>query len=296
MQPAFHRRGHQSEQGYVLLTLMLFVALLTVAALAIAPTITFQIKRDREEELIHRGVQYSRAIRNYYKKFGRYPTNLKDLDNTNNQRFLRKHYKDPITGKDFKLLHFSEVQMMGLGAGITGATPVSAMNGGAGQGSAGQGTGGQEASGGFTLGTSPTTGTQSNLRGQVGPEGAGTNSSSSSGQGALGGGQIIGGPIVGVISASKEKSIREFGGKNHYNQWQFVYDPMMDRGTALLSTPAQPLTFGMGTNANLPSQQGRQGAGPGSTGFGTNNPSPASPNPQSPGSSPVSPPVMPPDP
>ncbi len=38
------------EQGYILVTLTLFVALLAVAAMAIAPSITFQIRRDQEEE------------------------------------------------------------------------------------------------------------------------------------------------------------------------------------------------------------------------------------------------------
>ncbi len=34
-----------------------------------------------------------------------------------------------------------------------------------------------------------------------------------------------GGPIVGVASISKAQTIREFNHKNHYNQWQFIYDP-----------------------------------------------------------------------
>ena len=107
--------------------LMLFVALLAIAAGALAPTIAFQVRRDREEELIHRGVQYSRAIRRYVKKTGRYPARLEELENTNNIRFLRKRYKDPLTNKDFKLLHVGEVQLTGA-AGIAGAA---ALGGGA---------------------------------------------------------------------------------------------------------------------------------------------------------------------
>src|SRR5205807_7079366 len=99
------------ESGYILLTLLLVVALLIVAMGAIVPSIAFQIRRDREEELIHRGVQYSRAIRAYFKKFGRYPTRIEELENTNNMRFLRKRYKDPVTGKDFKPLHMTDVQV-----------------------------------------------------------------------------------------------------------------------------------------------------------------------------------------
>ena len=96
---------------------MLVITVLAIAATAVAPGIAFQIRRDREEELIHRGVQYSRAIRRYVKKFGRYPTRIEELENTNNMRFLRKRYKDPVTGQDFKPLHLGEVQTA-FGGGI----------------------------------------------------------------------------------------------------------------------------------------------------------------------------------
>src|ERR1700689_1832511 len=96
------RRLRRGEEGYILLTLLLIVALMAIVATGVLTEIKFEIQRDRELEMIHRGVQYSRAIRSYYKKFGRYPTKLEDLESTNNQRFLRKRYKDPITGKDFK--------------------------------------------------------------------------------------------------------------------------------------------------------------------------------------------------
>jgi type II secretory pathway pseudopilin PulG len=123
----------RSEQGYVLLTLLLMVALMIIAFAAVLPSISFENRRDREEELIHRGVQYSRAIRAYYKKFGRYPTRLEELESSNNQRFLRKRYKDPITGQDFKLLHFGEVKLTlsgGVGGGgIAGASSLNSPGG-----------------------------------------------------------------------------------------------------------------------------------------------------------------------
>ncbi len=126
------------EEGYILLTMLLVVALMAILALTVITEMKFTMKRDQEQEMIHRGVQYSRAVRAYYKKFGRYPTRLEDLDNTNNLRFLRKHYKDPITGQDFRLLHFGE-QGVTVGSGgislpggnIPGATanPVGAPGG-----------------------------------------------------------------------------------------------------------------------------------------------------------------------
>jgi type II secretory pathway pseudopilin PulG len=133
-----HRSRRRHEQGYVLITMLLMVSLMTIAALAVLPSLTFELKRDQEQEMIHRGVQYSRAIRAYYKKFGRYPTRLEDLDNTNNLRYLRKRYKDPLTGQDFKLLHFGDPGLTlggSFGGGvIPGANPIGSPNGANGTG------------------------------------------------------------------------------------------------------------------------------------------------------------------
>ena len=248
------------QRGYILLMLMLFVALLAITAGALAPGIAFRIKRDREEEMIHRGVQYSRAIRNFVKKTGRYPTRLEDLENTNNIRFLRKRYKDPITGKDFKLLHVGEVQLTSA-AGIAGAaalgTSAAGMAGASALGGNAAAAGGAAALLGAAMGAAAAQASvgsplnpAANPAGDSGANaGAGTSNdqskpdSSQPGSG-IGGSQLSsavfgGGPIVGVASTSKAKSIREFNHKNHYNQWQFIYDPTMDRG-GLITTPAQP--------------------------------------------------------
>jgi type II secretory pathway pseudopilin PulG len=254
--------ARRSEQGYILLMLMLFVALLAIAAGAVAPTIAFEVRRDREEELIHRGVQYSRAIRRYVKKTGRYPSRLEELENTNNIRFLRKRYKDPLANKDFKVLHVGEVQLTGaagiagaaaLGGGsIPGATALGAMAQGA---SALGGAGASSMLGGNSsnraaTGAGTTTGT-----GDDSGQDAGQSKADSSGQSQSGSSQkdqdqsgtgdklsstvFGGGPIVGVASTSKAQSIREFNHKNHYDKWQFIYDPTMDRG-GLITGPAQP--------------------------------------------------------
>jgi type II secretory pathway pseudopilin PulG len=272
-------RPRKSERGYILVTLTLFVALMAIAAVAIAPALVFQLRRDREEEMIHRGTQYSRAIRKFFKKFGRYPTSLAELDNTNNIRFLRKHYKDPVTGKDFKLLHYSEVQMMSMGgAGIPGMTSASAMaasGGVGGLGGGGFGTTGASNSNsqGFSLsGGMQTPSGQTQTTGQENtPADSTTNSNSPTDQSSTSSSQsspqAIGGPIVGVISTSKDKSIRAFGGKDRYNQWQFIYDPLTDRSAGLINTPAQPLLQGVTTNAQ--GQAGNQA--PGTQGFGTQN-------------------------
>src|ERR1700682_387123 len=107
------RRKLENQMGYVLLSVMLFVTLLLIALALEAPKIGQQIKREREEELIHRGQEYATAIKKFYRaNNGQYPVSLDQLENSNNRRFLRKRYKDPITGKDdWKLIHVGEAIM-----------------------------------------------------------------------------------------------------------------------------------------------------------------------------------------
>jgi len=270
----------RSQRGYILLTLLLFTALLVIFAAAVERSLVQQIKRDREEELIHRGVQYSRAIKNYYKKLGRYPTRVEDLENTNLVRYLRKRYKDPITGKDFKLLHQGEVQMS-FGAGLMGGGPalnalaanagISPQKGqtvGAAIAAAAQGLPGAPPS---PMGGSPTdadaAGDDADSK-ETAPTGSGKSTSSSPfGSDKISGQTFGGGPIVGVVSVSKDKSIRSFNKKDHYNQWQFIYDPSSDRG-GLLMTPNQP-------PLNIPGMTGTAGQpGNGQPGAGLAQPSP----------------------
>ncbi len=276
-QPTLGRRDH----GYIMLTLLLAIALMAIFAAAIVPTIAFDIKRDREEEMIHRGVQYSRAIRAYYKKFGRYPVKLEDLENTNRQRFLRKRYKDPLNCKeskcaDFKLLHFGEVQMTlsAMGGGvIPGATPAGAI--GSSPTSAFGGSSGSTNSN-STFGQSSQAGSDPSQQGSQ-TSATGTDPSnpsapgSSPGSNQLGSGQIIGGPIVGVASAStsKDSTIREFNHKKKYKDWAFVYDPAQDQGR-LITTPYQPqlATFGQPGAPNLNGQNGSNGQPGSNSGFG----------------------------
>jgi len=276
------RRG---DRGYIMMTLLLAMALLVIFAAAIVPTIAFDIKRDREEEMIHRGVQYSRAIRAYYKKFGRYPVKLEDLESTNRQRFLRKRYKDPLNCKeskcaDFKLLHVGEVQMTlsAMGGGvIPGATPAgnigspqsSTFGGNSGFGSNSNSTFSQNAQ----TGSDPSQpGSQTSAAGAgdaLNPSAPGTGTGSNQ----IGSGQIIGGPIVGVASAStiKDSTIREFNHKKKYKDWVFVYDPAQDQGR-LITTPYQPQlqTFGQPGTQNLNGQNGVNGQPGSNSGFGNN--------------------------
>ena len=105
------------DSGAMLLAVLFMMAIMVIVAMAVAPSFVQQMKRDREEEMIHRGTEYARAIKKFYKKFGRYPANLEQLDNTNQIRFLRRRYKDPLS-KDgqWKLLHYTDIQVLTGGA------------------------------------------------------------------------------------------------------------------------------------------------------------------------------------
>lgn len=295
-------RRRRGEQGYMLMTLLLIFALMAIFAAAIVPEITFEIKRDREEEMIHRGVQYSRAIRAYYKKFGRYPAKIEDLENTSQMRFLRKRYKDPLNNKDFRLLHFGEAKlslnaMSGMIAGASQAGSVGGLTGAPGFAQAStfganntlgatssspvaQGTGMTAGFGQNYQGTAQTAADQSGQAGSAAGQGTTTvtdtsdTASSDSGSGSA---QVFGGmPIVGVASFSKDPTIRIFDKKKKYSEWQFVYDPTLDRGLLIQTPYQQQVGFGFTGTPNLNNQINGQNAGSsGTTPTGQNPTAPA---------------------
>ena len=105
-----------TEDGYLLLTVLVMVFLMLLALSVAAPKVAKEIQRDKEREAMERGLQYRRAIQLYYKKFQAYPTDIKQLEKTNEIRFLRKRYTDPITGKDdWRLIHMGQAKVPPLG-------------------------------------------------------------------------------------------------------------------------------------------------------------------------------------
>lgn len=104
------------EAGYVLLAVIFLTVLMLISLAIAAPKIAIEIQRDRDIETIHRGEQYKRAIQEYYKTFGAYPTTFDQLKQTNNIRFLRKEYADPLTGKvDWKPVYYGQAHVRPLG-------------------------------------------------------------------------------------------------------------------------------------------------------------------------------------
>lgn len=81
--------------GYTLIFLLLILSVLAIGLMAAWPVWQTQIRREKEEELIFRGLQVVEAVRLYQAKNpGRYPRSLKELYE---KRFLRRLFKDPMT-------------------------------------------------------------------------------------------------------------------------------------------------------------------------------------------------------
>ncbi|HST78855.1 MAG TPA: hypothetical protein VLN58_10240 [Verrucomicrobiae bacterium] len=227
------RSRTRNQKGYLLLSVMLLVTIMLLMLSIEAPRMAQQIKREKENELIHRGKEYAKAVRKFVRKTGNYPTSLEQLEDTNHIRFLRKRYEDPFTGKtDWKLIHQGEAEvkipqnqnnpgLQGSGnPGLSGSSGPAASPTPAGGAFGGAPVGG----GGTTLG-----GNQSGN----GQSGIGLQTSN------IGNGQHFGGGgIIGVASTSKETGIHEFNGDNEYDKWLFVYDPKLEQAAATMGGSA----------------------------------------------------------
>lgn len=233
--PASRRPG---EQGYMLVAVIMLLAIVVLSLSVAAPRVAREIQRDRELETMQRGKQYVRAIRLYYRKFNAYPPNVDALVKTQNIRFLRKKYVDLTTGKaEWKPVNFGQnktpAAMGFFGQPLAGSTL------------AGTGpSGGNGVNGASNIGSSFMSGnnsaTPSADSGNTGTNNTGTttpgtassasSSTTSSSTGSSTSPQTFGGVgIIGFSPNSTRQSILVFKKKNHYNEWEFLYDPVMER-------------------------------------------------------------------
>jgi len=101
----------RSESGFTYIAALVMLVVMGIMLGAIGQSVSVIMKREREKELIFRGLQYRDAIERWSKK-GVPLKDLKDLveptvssnASASKDRLLRKLYKDPITGKDWKTL------------------------------------------------------------------------------------------------------------------------------------------------------------------------------------------------
>jgi hypothetical protein len=102
----FNRRRRGPESGFAVLFVYAMAATVAIMLYMELPRVAFEAQRDKEQLLIDRGEQYSRAVTLFVRKFNRYPADFDALQSTQNLRFLRHKYVDPMTGKDdWRLIH-----------------------------------------------------------------------------------------------------------------------------------------------------------------------------------------------
>jgi hypothetical protein len=278
--------GKRSERGYALLVIIFLITILLISTTVVAPNILTEGKREKEKEMIWRGKQYTRGVKLYYRKMGRFPTNLEDLTKPKlgSLRFMRQAYKDPMNKEDgsWRFIYvgpagqligslkppqqnFQLPQPGGIG------TPANALNGSNGlvppgstglQGLGGPQTGVTQPSGGLSGSTfgapPPSTGV---------PVSADQGTPGSNGQPIPSGDTptIIGGNIIGVGSKIDKPSVIIYDRAKNYRLFEFIWDPAKDNigvgqpgiqtGTGLGGQPiGQPIGQQPGQNPTNPPQ------------------------------------------
>lgn len=100
------RRQSYFDDGFTYMALMVAVIVIGLAVASTGKVWSTVVKRDREAELLFRGVEIKRAIGSYYRLspgVSVFPKSLDDLVKDPRQpsivRHLRKLYTDPMTGK-----------------------------------------------------------------------------------------------------------------------------------------------------------------------------------------------------
>jgi type II secretory pathway pseudopilin PulG len=224
--------------------LLVAMAVMAVLMSVALPVWRHDAQREKEEELVFRGQQYIRAIRLFQARTQTFPTSI---DMLVQGRYLRKKYKDPITNEDFVPIP------------IGGAIP--------GQGGQTVGRGGQPVQGG--RGSTPAGGRTGSPTSGLGAGSGGFGASSGSG---FSSGTVAGG-MMGVVSKSKDESIRLYQGRNHYNEWTFLYVAQQPGGPGGRGGPGIGGRDGRGGRGGLGGGgtfggRGGPGSGPGRGGPG----------------------------
>jgi type II secretory pathway pseudopilin PulG len=244
----------------MLVGLIVAIFLILLVLGVAAPKVAQGLRREQEVETIHRGNQFVRAVQMYYRKVGHYPGSMEELEKTNNVRFLRQRYVDPMTGKvDWRLIHVGEAKTTVKGffgqplAGIAGSG-VGSASGSTSPNGIGSAPGSSNSLGSPSSGLGAAPGSSNGSSGTSSGFGS---SDSSSGIG----GQPSGGPFVGVGLAKAGNSITVLNEQTTYATWEFIYDPRIEQlkakssifGGGMTSTSSAGLGSNSGSTPDKPS-------------------------------------------
>ncbi len=239
-----HAKGSKASQsrreaGYVLLVALFAVALLVIGLSVAVPSLVTEYRRQQEELLLWRGSQYARAIGLFYRKTGRFPHDLEELEKGyNGIYFLRHAYPDPLNPKGkWRLIYLGpggqligsvrwhtlaeyQAARLGLMPNAPGTSP------------------GTQATSGEAFSSQP-----ANASGQQPAPTEGTQPAP--------GGEIVGGSLIGVASSLDRPSLKVYMGGHTYREWEFIWSPMETQRPVIL-----PGAGGTQTPGNSPDNQG----------------------------------------
>ena len=223
----------QGDRGYAMAALLVGMTVMAVLMSAAMPVWSHFAQREKEEELIWRGQQYARAIGLFQRKYAN--TFPPTVDVLVEQKFLRKKYKDPVTGEDFQPIPATGMP----GGGVVAPPGMPAVPGGM------QNAPGQPRNPPIAQQRTPPRMTS-----------VGTTV-----QGGIG--------IQGVVSKSDKASIKIYNGRTKYNEWAFVYlasaqAPGAPQPGAFPRQPGMPNQPGLFGQPGGPPQPGNPGP-PGTT-------------------------------
>ena len=231
------RASEHGESGYNLVVLLVIVTVMNIGLALALPLWSTQAKREKEKELIFRGLQYAEAVRVFQARHGRLPTTLEELVEVEprsiRQLYPRSHVGERQVGTP------GAVGCPGEGPGQPTRRPWPAGP----AGPAGCGRPAGAAAGTARSGSRRRVPAVSSSRERRRlPAGRGINPALGNvsvvklppGQGTEEGfgrrDRVTAGPIVGVYSATDEGSVILFNDRSNYQDWEFRAD--------LIPTPA----------------------------------------------------------
>jgi hypothetical protein len=256
------RTATGSQRGFALMMVMFLTTLVLLGAMAAAPYFRTERQREKEEEMIWRGKQYVRGIKQYYRKTGRFPTSLDDLTKPKlgSWRFMRQIYDDPMNKTDgsWRLIYVGPsgqligslkppqaFQMPGAFGARAGANLQQTT--GFGQAGTPQGATPTAANAG-----QPASGTQASDAVSA------DDAANATPSGLISDTPLIGGNIIGVGSKVNKRSIIVYDKATNYRLFEFIWNPSKDLANALNQQMIAP-------------NQNPQGTGPAQSGVGQQN-------------------------
>jgi type II secretory pathway pseudopilin PulG len=139
-------RARRRGNGFTLAAIVIAMAVMAIFLAVAVESVSFQKRRENEEELIFRGNQFVEAVRIFRARQGRFPLSLDELYKAN-PKVMRKKWVDPITGKaDWSPVFLGQGQQIPVPGQTPGATPSPSPTPWSGTGptpTPGPGTGGQ---------------------------------------------------------------------------------------------------------------------------------------------------------